>query len=143
MAIAPRDANSIPVIMGVSSADGVTPTAPYVDPNTHRMLTSPSGAVTSVASADGSITVTNPTTTPDLAIVKSPKLTTGRTIAITGDLAYTSPSFDGTGNVTGIGTLATVNSNVGTFASFAVNGKGLITAATSLSGDITSSGAVT
>lgn len=93
-----------------------------------------SGTVTSVASADGSITVTNPTTTVDLSVVKSPKLTTGRTISISGDLTYTSPSFDGTGNVTAAGTLATVNSNVGTFGSttqssqLTVNGKGLITA---------------
>ncbi len=93
------------------------------------------GTVTSVASADSSITVTNPTTTVDLAVAKSPKLTTARTIAITGDLAYTSPSFDGTGNVTAAGTLATVNSNVGTFGSatkasvVTVNGKGLVTAA--------------
>jgi len=62
-------------------------------------------------------------------------LTTGRTISITGDLAYTSPTFDGTSNITAAGTLATVNSNVGTFGSatqvgsFTVNGKGLITAA--------------
>lgn len=33
-------------------------------------------------------------------------LTTGRTISVTGDLAYTSPSFDGTGNVTAAGTIA-------------------------------------
>lgn len=62
-------------------------------------------------------------------------LTTGRTIAITGDLTYTSPSFNGSSNVTAAGTLATVNSNVGSFGSatqtgtFTVNGKGLITAA--------------
>lgn len=61
-------------------------------------------------------------------------LATGRTISITGDLAYTSGSFDGTGNVTGTGTLATVNSNTGSFGSssaipvITVNGKGLITA---------------
>lgn len=66
------------------------------------------------------------------------KLTTGRTIAITGDLAYTSPTFDGSGNVTAAGTLATVNSNVGTFGSatqgsvITVNGKGLITAASNV-----------
>ncbi len=62
-------------------------------------------------------------------------LTTGRTIAITGDLAYTSPSFNGSGNVTAAGTLATVNSNVGSFgtatqsSTITVNAKGLITAA--------------
>jgi hypothetical protein len=60
-------------------------------------------------------------------------LATGRTIAITGDLAYTSGSFDGSAAVTGTGTLATVNSNVGSFtvASITVNAKGLITAASS------------
>jgi len=61
-------------------------------------------------------------------------LASGRTIAITGDLGYTSPSFDGSGNVTAQGTLATVNSNTGSFGSataipaITVNGKGLITA---------------
>ena len=34
------------------------------------------------------------------------KWTTGRTLSITGDIAYTSPSFDGSGNVTAAGTLA-------------------------------------
>lgn len=58
------------------------------------------------------------------------KLATARTISITGDLAYTSAAFDGSGNVTGTGTLATVNSNVGTFLKTTVNAKGLVTAAT-------------
>ena len=34
------------------------------------------------------------------------KLATARTIAITGDIAYTSPAFDGSGNVTAAGTIA-------------------------------------
>ena len=55
-------------------------------------------------------------------------LATGRTIAITGDLSYTSGSFDGTGNVTGTGTLATVNSNIGAFTKITINAKGLATA---------------
>jgi hypothetical protein len=63
-------------------------------------------------------------------------LTTGRTIAITGDLSYTSGSFNGSANVTGTGTLATVNSNTGSFGSassipvITVNAKGLVTAVT-------------
>lgn len=67
-------------------------------------------------------------------------LTTGRTIAITGDLAYTSPSFNGSTNVTAAGTLATVNANVGAFtnASLTVNAKGLITAASSGTAPVTS-----
>ena len=60
-------------------------------------------------------------------------LATGRTIAITGDLSYLSPSFDGTSNVTAAGTLATVNANVGTFTKITVNGKGLATAASQAS----------
>jgi len=61
-------------------------------------------------------------------------LTTGRTIGMTGDLTWTSGSFDGSANVTGTGTLATVNSNVGSFGSssaipvITVNAKGLVTA---------------
>lgn len=61
-------------------------------------------------------------------------LATGRTLAITGDITWTSPSFNGSANVTATGTLATVNSNVGTFGSatavpvITVNGKGLVTA---------------
>jgi len=60
-------------------------------------------------------------------------LATARTIAITGDLSYTSPSFDGSSNVTAAGTLATVNANVGTFTKVTVNAKGLATAASQAS----------
>lgn len=61
-------------------------------------------------------------------------LANGRTISMTGDVSWTSPSFNGTANVTAAGTLATVNSNVGTFGSsglipvLTVDGKGRITA---------------
>lgn len=65
------------------------------------------------------------------------KWTTARTFAITGDVTY-SQSVDGSANVTGAGTLATVNSNVGSFGSatqsptYTVNGKGLLTAASNV-----------
>ncbi|MEY2493521.1 MAG: trimeric autotransporter adhesin [Verrucomicrobiota bacterium] len=62
-------------------------------------------------------------------------LATGRTLSITGDLAWTSPSFDGTGNVTAAGTLATVASAGTTGSSTAIpvitiNAKGLTTSIT-------------
>lgn len=57
------------------------------------------------------------------------------TITLTGDVT-------GSGTSTIATTLATVNANVGTFASVTVNGKGLVTAASALSGDVTTSGAV-
>lgn len=54
-------------------------------------------------------------------------------------------ALTGDGTASGPGsaalTLATVNSNVGSFASVTVNGKGLVTAAAALSGDATTSGA--
>lgn len=75
----------------------------------------------------------------------------GRTLSLTGDITYTSPSFNGSGNVTAAATLATVNANVGTFNSVTVNAKGLVTAASNAayltgnqtitaSGDATGSG---
>ena len=63
-------------------------------------------------------------------------LATGRTLSLTGDIAYTSPSFDGSSNVTATATLATVNATVGTFGSttaipiVTVNAKGLVTSVT-------------
>ena len=66
-------------------------------------------------------------------------LAAGRTIGMTGDMTWTSASFTGAGNVTGAGTLATVNSNVGSFGSTSqipvvtVNAKGLVTAVTTAS----------
>ena len=61
-------------------------------------------------------------------------LTTGRTIASTGDVTWTSATFNGSGNVTGAATLATVNTDVGSAGSatsvpvITVNAKGLVTA---------------
>jgi hypothetical protein len=51
-----------------------------------------SGTVTEVASEDGSITVSDGTTTPDLSVVSAPKLTTARNID--------GQSFDGSDDIT-------------------------------------------
>jgi len=62
-------------------------------------------------------------------------LTAGRTIGITGDITYTSPSFDGTGNVTGVGTLTNTGVTANTYGTstgiptITVDSKGRITSA--------------
>lgn len=58
-------------------------------------------------------------------------LANSRTLAITGDLSW-SVTFDGSGNVTSAGTLATVNTSVGTYNNVTVNGKGLVTSASNV-----------
>jgi hypothetical protein len=86
------------------------------------------------APISGSVTGSSGSTTGNAATATA--LATGRTIAITGDLAYTSPSFDGTGNVTAAGTLATVATPGSTGSSTAIpiitiNAKGLTTSVSS------------
>lgn len=140
--IVPNGGTGVGTVTGIIQGNGTSPfsaitvgTGLTFSGGTLSATGGGTGTVTSVASADGSITVTSPTTAADLAVVKSPILSTGRTISISGDLTYTSPSFNGSGNVTAAGTLATINANTGSFGSstsipnFTVNGKGLITAA--------------
>jgi len=68
----------------------------------------------------------------------STKWVNARNLTLSGDGTATLASIDGTANVNAALTLATVNSNVGTFGStvkipvLTVNGKGLVTAATTV-----------
>jgi hypothetical protein len=99
---------------------------PYASKIANYFLAAPNGSAGSPtfrAMVAADVPTLNQNTTGSAAT-----LTTGRTISITGDLAYTSPSFDGSTNVTATGTLATVNSNVGTYTKITINGKGLATA---------------
>jgi hypothetical protein len=54
---------------------------------------------------------------------------TARDLSLTGDATATLASVNGSANVSAALTLATVNSNVGTFTKVTVNAKGLVTAA--------------
>lgn len=58
------------------------------------------------------------------------QLATGRTIAMTGDVTWTSASFNGTGNVTGTATLANSGITAGTYKSVTFDAKGRATAGT-------------
>ena len=60
-------------------------------------------------------------------------LASGRTIAITGDIGYTSPSFDGSQNVTSSATLASTGVTAGTYTKVTVDAKGRATSGSSLS----------
>jgi hypothetical protein len=59
-------------------------------------------------------------------------LQTGRTIALTGDVAYTSGSFNGAANVTGTATLANSGVTAGTYTKVTVDAKGRVTVGASL-----------
>lgn len=61
------------------------------------------------------------------------KWQTARNLSLTGDATATLTGVDGSAAVSAALTLATVNSNVGTFTKFTVNAKGLITAASQAS----------
>jgi hypothetical protein len=93
------------------------------------------GVLTNLAKSTDGKYLTLASGVPAWADAIATELLTPRDIAITGDLAYT-VSFDGSQNVTAIGTLATVNTNVGQFGSataipvVTVNAKGLVTAVT-------------
>lgn len=102
-------------------------------------ITGTASQVTASASTGG-VTLSLPATINVNTSGSAATLTTGRTIAITGDLTYTSGSFNGSANVTGTATLATVNANVGSFtnASVTVNAKGLVTAVSSGTAPVTS-----
>ena len=59
--------------------------------------------------------------------------TVPRSLSITGDGTATLTAVDGSADISAAFTLATVNSNIGTFNSVTVNGKGLVTAASNVS----------
>ena len=59
-------------------------------------------------------------------------LTTGRTIGMTGDVTWTSASFNGSANVTGTATLANSGVTAGTYTKLTVDAKGRATSGTTL-----------
>jgi hypothetical protein len=81
----------------------------------------------------------NTTVTGDLVVTgaitgnasSATKLSTARTISLAGDVTYTSGSFDGSSNVTGNATLASVGT-AGTYTKVTTDAKGRVTSGTTL-----------
>lgn len=127
---------SVATANGVSGSVANASTTPAITIALGEITPNSVAATGNVTGANLSGTNTGDQTTITGNAGTATTLQTGRTISITGDLTWTSPTFNGSANVTAAGTLATVNSNVGTFGStsavpvITVNGKGLITGVT-------------
>lgn len=103
------------------------------------VLSNVAGSNILLSAGTGNVTISVTGTVP--SAVTATTLATGRTISAAGDASGTSGTFNGSAGVTIPLTLATVNSNVGTFtnANVTVNEKGLITAVTNgTAGTVTS-----
>lgn len=95
--------------------------------------TNPSGYIT----ASGSITGSSGSCTGNAATAT--RWATGRTIALTGDVSGTSAAFDGSAALSFATTLANSGVTAGTYLKVTVDGKGRVTAGSSMtSGDVTS-----
>lgn len=100
---APRDANRVPTIMGVSSSDNSTPVVPYVDPVTHRLLVNTGGGTTGtfvyneiVAGSGTTFTLTNTPLSGAYAIFANGQRLTpgaGNDFTITGAVITTALSW--------------------------------------------------
>ena len=90
------------------------------------------GGVTSFNTRTGAVTLSSSDVTTALGFTP---ISGNQTITLSGDIT-------GSGATAITTTLATVNSNVGTYAITTVNAKGLVTAAANMTGDITTSSGV-
>lgn len=82
-----------------------------------------------VTALNNRLTLVDNTADSTKNVLSATKLTTARTIAMTGDITW-STSFDGSGNITSAGTLANSGVTAGTYRSVTTDAKGRVTAGT-------------
>lgn len=117
--------------------DQNTATARDFTTYTTALQVSNTGVVSAAAGFSGNVTgnVTGNLTGNAATATNATTLATGRTIAMTGDVTWTSPAFNGSANVTAVGTLANSGVTAGTYTKLTVDAKGRATAGTSLTSD--------
>ncbi len=140
--------STTPTVCTAQSATGVdahgNATGCYTPPGTYSLPTATSSTLggvkpdgTTLDNSSGVISVHNPlnqNTTGSAA-----KLTTGRTIGMTGPITWTSPTFDGSGNVTAAGT---VTSQTGTGSTFVMSASPTITGTCTMPSGVGSGGII-
>ena len=124
---------SIVTAGGVSGTVATATTTPAITLTLGAITPTSVAATGTVAGSNLSGTNTGDQTSVSGNAGTATALATGQTLAITGDLVWTSPTFNGSANITAAGVLATVNASVGTYGGatavpiITVNGKGLVT----------------
>ena len=107
------------------------------NPANYATLASPTftGTVSGITKAMVGLSSVDNTADTAKNVLSATKLTTARTIAMTGDVTYTSAAFDGSANVTAAATLANSGVTAGTYNNvgtsvtpFTVDAKGRVTA---------------
>jgi hypothetical protein len=132
---APNNGTLTLTVAGTGLSGGTTFTADQASNATFTVTSNATSdnTVGAVVARDGSGNFAAGTITAALSgnATTATTLATGRTIAITGDLTYTSGSFNGSANVTGTGTLANSGVSAGTYtyATVTVDAKGRVTSA--------------
>lgn len=104
----------------------LSPTANYIANNGTEIVLTAGAALADLIEIVGYSSYT-------ATVAQADQLTTGRTIAMTGDVTWTSNSFNGAANVTGTSTLANTGVTAGTYTKVTVDAKGRVTTGNTLS----------